>query len=180
MSPESLAYWDSVNGVCPAPLIQNAFCARSPEEADQLLQFYRRQTDVYTNQCRERDHDDTRIPGNPEAPAPAAAPHPNRDNESGYMQGLNDVDIHMSAASTVHFHNARAQVFAEATGVAQNTGEEAVDMLNNPRGTFFSTMQSRRTPFSDYDPRWPLLAYPSMFPNGKGKRNLLLLATVHL
>lgn len=67
ISETALSYYRSLGNSVPEPSVENAVCTSTVEEAEQVLGFYHKQTDGYTNNPEPENDDSV---ANPELPQP--------------------------------------------------------------------------------------------------------------
>lgn len=77
----------------------------------------------------------------------------------GFMTGLDEVEMQLDPSPAVDTSGCVAK--------AASTVEDAASLMARG-GVLASATSSSPKPFSDYDPRWPLLVHPTSFPNGTG------------
>lgn len=149
---EELAKYAVINGAVPEVLIRNAVCARSQEEAKELLASLAINTNTYAKQRDEAEFEASNT-GEPE-----------RDNTGTFMRGIDEVDMQLPTEGYVNgtTHDRISQLMnIPATENAR---------VLNARGVLGLALSNPKAIASDYSSEWWSGVHFTMFPYGDTPR----------
>lgn len=156
LDEDALRVYENIDEV-PDSLADAAEAATTEAEADAALEAVRKRRAGYAATRYGSDVEN-------------AAGLSRQSAESGFMRGLDDVEMEMPGAQGASGIDALVAGVRQLDIVRRGGGDNensAADVLR--RGGVLASTTSRSGPFSDYDKRWGPMVHIMAFPNGTGQ-----------